>query len=111
MKTESKATHTPGPWRIGDAGRTVFGAKVPGAMPATVAYMPPVTPRVDAGERKANRDIMAAAPELLAALNRALPWLGRLIADGGHLNSVAPNDAIGAMNQAQAAIDKATGNV
>lgn len=70
MKAE-QVKHTPGPWRIGDAGRTVFGAKVPGAMPATVAYMPPITPRVDAGERKANRDLMAAAPELLAALQEA----------------------------------------
>lgn len=40
----------------------------------------------------------------LAALRRAIPWLGKLIADGGHLNSVAPNDAIGALQQAEAAL-------
>lgn len=39
---------------------------------------------------------------LLAALQRALPWLGRLI------HAVAPQGAIGAMRQAEAAIKKAT---
>lgn len=38
------------------------------------------------------------------ALRRAVPWLGRMIADGGHLNAVAPNDAVGALAQAEAAI-------
>lgn len=63
------------------------------------------------GLSDADRALIKAAPELLeenkrlkAALERALPWLGRLIADGGHLNSVAPNDAIGAMEQADAAL-------
>ncbi len=71
-----------------------------------------LVPKTDDVERPelAIANLFAAAPELLAALNRALPWIGRLIADGGHLNSVAPNDAIGAMNQAQAAIDRATGH-
>lgn len=39
-----------------------------------------------------------------AALRRVIPWLGRLIADGGHLASCAPNDAVGALQQAEAAI-------
>ncbi len=101
MKTESKAMHTPGPWRIGDAGRTVFGAKVPGAMPATVAYMPPITPRVDAGERKANRDLMAAAPELLAACELLL----------GRLDEDEDRNAKWIGDTARAAIAKALGNV
>jgi len=42
---------------------------------------------------------------LRAAVSRAIPWLGKLIADGGHLNSVAPNDAIGALQQMEAAIN------
>jgi hypothetical protein len=41
---------------------------------------------------------------LRAALARALPWLGRMIVDGGHLACCAPNDAIGAMEQATAAL-------
>lgn len=41
---------------------------------------------------------------LRAALKRAIPWLGRMIADGGHLNSILPNDCVGALDQAEAAI-------
>ena len=52
--------------------------------------------------------LIAAAPELLKACKRMLPWIVKMIADGGHLAAVAPNDAIGAMQQAQAAIDSAT---
>lgn len=52
-------------------------------------------------------DIADASPKILAALKRAVPWLGRMIADGGHLETVAPNDAIGALAQAEAAIAEA----
>ncbi len=41
-----------------------------------------------------------------AALRRVTPWLGKLIANEGHLDSVAPNDAIGALEQAEAALAK-----
>lgn len=41
---------------------------------------------------------------LVAAVKRMLPWMGRLIAEGAHLNSVAPNDAVGAMHQAEAVL-------
>lgn len=50
--------------------------------------------------------IFAASLDLYFACERMLPWIGKLIADGGHLNSVAPNDAIGAMQQAEAALAK-----
>ena len=57
--------HTPGPWRIGDAGFTVFGPPKPGALAETIA---PVKSR-------ANARLIAAAPDLLAALEAlaALP--------------------------------------
>ena len=103
MKTEHG--HTPAPWVATGYKNTV----VNDANGNTLALYPAHDSTTETAQ--ANAKLIAAAPELLAALNRALPWLGRLIADGGHLNSVAPNDAIGAMNQAQAAIDKATGNV
>ena len=61
-------THTPGPWRIGDAGQTVFGPKTEHAAPVTIAMLPQVSPRVGFDERKANAKLMAAAPELLEAL-------------------------------------------
>lgn len=60
-------------------------------------------------EQEANARLIAAAPCMLEALQRVIPWMGRLIADGGHLNCVAPNDAVGALAQAEAAIARATG--
>jgi hypothetical protein len=54
--------HTPGPWRIGDAGFTVFGPPKPGALAETIA---PVKSR-------ANARLIAAAPEMLAALEALL---------------------------------------
>jgi hypothetical protein len=46
----------------------------------------------------------AAKKTLRDALKRAVPWLGRLIADKGHLECVCPNDAVGALQQAEAAL-------
>ena len=99
--------HTPGPWRIGDGGATVFGPRTNAPSPRTIANVgrgPLCT-----NETKANARLIAAAPELLAALDRVLPWLGKLISDGGHLQSVCPNDAIGALQQAEAALARAKG--
>lgn len=42
---------------------------------------------------------------MLHAVKRALPWLGLLIANDGHLGSVLPNDAVHAMNECQAIVD------
>jgi hypothetical protein len=54
-----------------------------------------------------NQDLRSALTETLDALKRCVPWMGKLIADNAHLNSVAPNDAVGALAQAEAAIAKA----
>lgn len=54
------AKHTPGPWRVGDAGHAVFGPKDSGMYsnaPATIVQRIP---------NKANARLIAAAPELLA---------------------------------------------
>ena len=53
--------HTPGPWRVGDAGASVFGPK---DLPVTVAKL--VHPN------SANARLIAAAPELLDALMQLL---------------------------------------
>jgi hypothetical protein len=58
----SDTQHTPGPWRIGDAGFTVFGPPNPGALPETIAPT----------KSRANARLIAAAPELLAALQSIL---------------------------------------
>lgn len=69
----TQPNHTPGPWRIGDAGTTVFGPKDPEhPAPVTVMTSPPVSPRVGFDERKANIRLIAAAPEMLEALEELL---------------------------------------
>lgn len=63
-KTEAaKPTHTPGPWRIGDAGNTIFGAPNGTPSPDTIAYQIGEAK----GAKRANARLIAAAPELLAA--------------------------------------------
>ena len=57
---------------------------------------------------ESNARLAAASPEMLHALKRALPWIGKMIADNAHMNSVAPNDCVGAMQEMEAAILKAT---
>lgn len=52
-----------------------------------------------------------AAPDLLAACERALPWIGRMIASNVHMQSVAPNDCVGALNEMDSAICKAGGRI
>ena len=62
------AKHTLGPWRIGDAGKTVFGPFTASPCPVMVAKMPEASPRCGAGEREANVRLIAAAPEMAEAL-------------------------------------------
>lgn len=52
--------HTPGPWRAGDAGHTVFGQPRDGRAPEMIAQR--VAP--------ANAQLIARAPELLAEVER-----------------------------------------
>lgn len=60
--------------------------------------------------------LMAAAPELkkqrnelLAAAEAALPWLVKMIADGGHEQTVNPSNCVRALEGLEAAIAKARG--
>lgn len=53
-----KEQHTPGPWRIGDAGHTVFGPPNGNPSPKTIAR----------DTIKSDARLIAAAPELLKAL-------------------------------------------
>jgi hypothetical protein len=62
------------------------------------------------GDRaKADAQLIAAAPDLLKALQRCAPWMGKLIAEGVHERAVLPNDAIRSLAMAEAAIAKAVG--
>lgn len=64
--------HTPGPWRVGDAGATVFGPPRETLPPRIVANIDrrPIVP----GEPRANAILIAAAPDLLAALEYIVAW-------------------------------------
>ncbi len=53
--------HTPGPWRIGDAGNTVFGPKTDRPSPQTIATLSVI-------DHEANGRLIAAAPEMLELL-------------------------------------------
>jgi hypothetical protein len=68
----SDSTHTPGPWRIGDAGQTIFGPKTDQPAPITIATLQGATPRCGIAERTANKYLIAAAPDLLASLEWVL---------------------------------------
>ena len=62
--------HTPGPWRIGDAGRTVFGPPNGNPSPETVAHC----------TSRANASLIAAAPALLKERNALRETLADLLA-------------------------------
>ena len=51
----------------------------------------------------------AAAPELLEAIEQMIPWVGKLIADDGHLKSVRPQAAVEALKLAEKAKAHAEG--
>ena len=86
--------HTPGPWRIGDAGHTIFGAPNGTPSPKTIANLPFKNGGHDAR-------LIAAAPDLLAAL-RNLEFYGR------HWSKPVTG-FVDAMSAASAAIAKAEG--
>lgn len=84
----SALKHTPGPWEV--AGGHIIGARVETGSLAVVAECPVWHPHLDA-----NLAVIAAAPELLEALQFVMS------AHGEQLDT--------AFAQAQAAIAKATG--
>lgn len=57
-------SHTPGPWRVGDAGHTIFGPPTGAPSPRMVATV----------KWRADAPLLAAAPSLLAALERITEW-------------------------------------
>ena len=62
---------TPGPWRIGDAGKTVYGPKT-GKFPAMVVVSPQSFDAISSAQRKANVKLIASAPDLYNACKMLL---------------------------------------
>ena len=127
-------THTPGPWHIEcreDDLVRFSSAHTIGGKPnvaiwadgehAASGFFREIA--LVAQDDMANAALIAAAPEtaaeldrlravnveLLAALKRNVQWVGKLIADGGHINAAAPNAAVYALAQGEAAIARAEG--
>lgn len=97
---QAAAAHTPGPWRVGDAGCTVFAPK--GASPLRIAC---ITINTVADERqRANARLIAAAPELLRELKSAIFYIETY---GGEVTRSF--SAGGNMERVKAVIAKATG--
>jgi hypothetical protein len=71
MQTKPQTQHTPGPWKIRSIG--VNGSQTVYAMRNDVATAYDRAPMVK-GECEANAQLIAAAPELLEALQEALAW-------------------------------------
>ena len=84
-------SHTIGPWRVGDAGTTIFGPPNGSPAPQTIATMR------QGKNWMSNAKLIAAAPDLLEALESLEIWASMM---GGW---EAP-----CWNQARLAIAKAT---
>jgi hypothetical protein len=98
------SAHTPGPWELFDNGEEFKrreAARI-GVAPLNcsgdVAHCAGFNSQRPVEEELANARLMAAAPELLAACERALNWL----------SSYPGGCAENAYLQARAAVDKAT---
>lgn len=63
-------SHTPGPWKTEGWKGLIVNSKV-----GTIVAMPGASNRAPLEEHQANARLIAAAPELLAACERALSWL------------------------------------
>lgn len=96
-------SHTPGPWRVGDAGATVFGPRTDAPSPRTVARITAKPCASD--EDRANARLIAAAPDLLEALERIAGYEYR--ADRRHTRMVGVEEIETTKCIARAAIRKA----
>lgn len=110
MKT-TKTQHTPGPWRLNGNGTLLH----------PVSYRSLTTCRIETSlgsfeildetnEPEQNAALIAAAPDLLQALERAEKQLAIAFNPGGDesILSIGRSEAMLACNQARAAIAKAT---
>lgn len=111
-KEKEKVAHTPGPWLIADDGLFVYALHHYGWSKGAPCMVNRFSARVDAlthqggtvEEAKANAHLIAASPDLLAALKELLEDPDYQIAIGGNPHAV---DAM--LSRARAALAKAEG--
>ena len=103
MSDETKQAHTPGPWEV--AGHSNYIRSRSGGFAVAHAEELPGREWYE-GELNANAHLIAAAPELLAALRAARDLLASLPPDLLELETMA---AIETAHEIGAAIDKAEG--
>lgn len=86
------AKHTQGPWEKDIYGETVFKSEATCDMPVhqCIASLFDLPEDQDGEERKANAQLIAAAPELLAALKKLMPeirqYRGSILMDGSSVD-------------------------
>lgn len=97
-----RAVHTPGPW-CASVGAGHVAVMVGRTIDSTLAITTTCTP-----EGVANARLMAAAPTMLDALQRLIPWACKAMSDGVHVGCAAPNDLNASINLARYAIARAT---
>ena len=100
----NEVKHTPGPWFVTGSMTKYVEARIPGGLVQEVAACGPT--QADGGygdQQQANAKLIAAGPDLLAALQLALDALAHCAADRGY--QTLQNKAAHAANSA---IAKAT---
>lgn len=100
-------THTPGPWVVA-RGDSVYARRGDGIPLAPIADCN-TSRTVTAADRAANAALIAAAPELLAALRALLPVIDKAWEYDGDVFGMLHNAAVDADAAARAAIAKAEG--
>lgn len=84
--------HTQGPWRVGDAGCTVFGPKRDdGRLPELIAKIS--SQPMALNQTRANAALVSCAPEMLEALKNVQRYLERS-GEASLLESFGVNQAI-----------------
>lgn len=103
--TSQNSTHTPGPWKVDDRGRiTVPLEYAIGKSDKRRILTSPIT----GNHWQANAKLLAAAPDMLKALEQVNRWLEQALAFDAFAQGAAKKRAEQAYKQAEAAIEAAT---
>jgi hypothetical protein len=95
---------TPGPWNIRPLTYT-DGPHIPGTWTIQGRFGNVATQVFFEKDAR----LIAAAPEMAEALAKAIPWLGKMIADGGHLNTVAPDVCVKVLARCESLLARING--